>query len=424
MNCTFKIPTIITIFIGLLLSFTYCKEVNPPSVTTANVTRIMQTTAQGGGQVTDDGGGYVTARGVCWSTSENPGISDNKTTDSIGIGLFVSYLTQLMPNTLYYVKAYATNSEGTVYGSQVSFTTDPVAAPTLTTAALKSLTTTTALSGGEISNDGGTTVTERGVCWNTSGNPTIADDHSSDGTGSGLFASTMTGLSISTAYYVRAYATNSQGTAYGNEKMFTQMEPVTDIDGNVYSIVTIGDQVWMGENLKTTKYIDGTEIPLIMNSIEWANMSTPAFCWYNNDENVYKAAYGALYNWYAVNTGKLCPDGWHVPIDAELTTLVNYLGGAGVAGGKLKEAGTSHWNAPNSGATDGSGFSAMPGGGRYNIFSSGGSFDELGYYGCLWSSSESPPDSAWSRDLFYNLILVNRVEYPKEDGESVRCIKN
>jgi len=424
MNCSIKIRTIIILLIGSILSITSCKKATLPAVTTAGVIDITQTSAYSGGQVTSDGNAKVTARGVCWNTSENPTITNSKTSDSTGTGLFTSHLTQLAPNTFYYVKAYATNSEGTVYGNQVTFTTDEVAIATLTTTGLKSVSLTSAGSGGEISNDGGVPVTERGVCWNTSGSPTISDSHSSDGTGSGFFSSTLTELTISTTYYVKAYAINSIGTGYGNELSFTQMEPVADNDGNIYSIVTIGPQVWMGENLKTKTYNDGITIPIVSSGIEWANMSTPAYCWYSNNEQTYKATYGALYNWYAVSTGKLCPAGWHVPTDAEYTTLITYLGGDKIAGGKLKEAGTAHWATPNTGATNGTSFSALPGGGRYNLYSEGGAFSDIGYYNYLWSATENTSGNAWSRDISYILNNVKKAEYSKKDGGSVRCIRN
>ena len=134
----------------------------------------------------------------------------------------------------------------------------------------------------------------------------------------------------------------------------------TDIDGNVYHTVTIGTQIWMVENLKTTRYNDGSPIPFVTDSSSWSNLTTPGYCWYNND-TTNKNTYGALYNWFAVNTGKLAPTGWHVPTDDEWTTLTTYLGGESIAGGKLKETGTTHWRTPNAGATNEIGFTASSG---------------------------------------------------------------
>ena len=425
MNCTIKISRIIIFLLISFLIFGSCNKATLPKVTTGSVTRIQQTNAYSGGQITSDGDAHISSMGVCWNTSSNPTISNNKTLDTTSLGLFTSHITGLTPSTMYYVKAYATNSEGTAYGAEVTFTTIPVALPTINTLGLKSVTLTTAEGGGDISNGGGLQVTARGVCWNTTGSPTITDTHSSDGEGDGLFSSTLTDLTIDIKYYIRAYATNSLGTAYGNELEFTQMEPITDNDGNAYRIITIGTQVWMAENLKTTTYNDGTAISYVSAGTQWANTSTPAFCWYNNSEMEVKDPYGALYNWYAVNTGKLCPTGWHVPTSDEYGILVVLLGGDKIAGGKLKEAGTAHWVDPNLGATNGSGFTALPGGGRYNVYSQGGNFTDLGYYGYFWSASASTNDSyAFSYDLGYNLNLIHKGEYPKGDGESVRCIQD
>jgi uncharacterized protein (TIGR02145 family) len=195
---------------------------------------------------------------------------------------------------------------------------------------------------------------------------------------------------------------------------------ITDIDGNVYHTVTIGTQVWMVENLKTTKYNDGTAIPLVTDSTAWNNLSTPGYCWYNNDSATYKTTYGALYNWFAVNTGKLCPTGWHVPTDDEWTTLITYLGGENAAGGKLKETGTTHWQSHNTGATKETGFTALPGGYRYDIVS----FSYIGKYGYWWSSTESESYSAWYRNISYGNSGVGRYNYGKENGFSVRCLRN
>jgi uncharacterized protein (TIGR02145 family) len=195
---------------------------------------------------------------------------------------------------------------------------------------------------------------------------------------------------------------------------------VTDIDGNVYKTVKIGTQVWMAENLRTTKLKYGGTIPLVADNTAWSNLSTSGYCWYNNDETTYKATYGALYNWHTVVTGNLCPTGWHVPTDAEWTTLTTYLGGASGAGGKLKETGTVHWSSPNTGATNESGFTALPGGCRYG----NGSFTDFGLYGFWWSSTASSGAYALHRNMGYNSNDVFSISIEKEAGFHVRCLKD
>jgi uncharacterized protein (TIGR02145 family) len=200
---------------------------------------------------------------------------------------------------------------------------------------------------------------------------------------------------------------------------------ISDIDGNEYHTIIIGNQEWMVENLKTTQYNDGTPIPLITESSEWKSMSSPGYCWYENDDTTYKNTYGALYNWYAVNTDKLCPTGWHVPTEEEWTNLNDSLGGKDVAGGKMKSIGTieigdGEWFSPNTDATNEVGFSALPGGGRYF----NGNFGWMGHYGTCWSSTESSSSSAWSRYVKYNSGSLSREAYDKKTGYSVRCIRD
>ena len=192
-------------------------NIDLPTVTTSSVSDITFTTATCGGNVTEEGNAAVTARGVCWSTSPNPTIADSHTTDGSGLGNFTSSLTGLTAGATYYVRAYATSSWGTSYGNEVSFTTTAYLAPTVTTSSATNVTTTTATCGGNVTDDGGATVTARGVCWSTSPNPTVSDSHTTNGTGTGNFTSSITGLNPNTTYYVRAYATNSVGTGYGNE---------------------------------------------------------------------------------------------------------------------------------------------------------------------------------------------------------------
>ena len=203
---------------GNVTSFTTLGGI--PEVNTAAVTNVSGNGATCGGTVTDSGGLEVTARGVCWSTSHNPTLSDSHTADGTGIGSFVSNITGLSTNTTYYVRAYATTTQATSYGEELTFTTMN-GIPAVSTAEVTDITATTATCGGTVTTDGGLTITACGVCWGMSTNPTIADAHSTDGTGTGSFVSTLTGLTPNTTYYVRAYATNSHVTMYGNELSFT-----------------------------------------------------------------------------------------------------------------------------------------------------------------------------------------------------------
>jgi uncharacterized protein (TIGR02145 family) len=212
------------IFVFLLTGFALinsCKK-DPviPTLTTNEVTDITVSTATSGGVITKDGGAAVTARGVCWGSSALPTISGSHTSDSTGAGSFESKLADLTSNTTYHVRAYATNSAGTAYGNEVTFTSTPIVVPTLTTAAISSIAITTAVSGGNITADGNGEVTARGVCWSTTTGPTTTNSKTSDATGTGSFTSNLTALVAGTTYYVRAYATNSAGTAYGNEITF------------------------------------------------------------------------------------------------------------------------------------------------------------------------------------------------------------
>ncbi len=222
-------------------------------------------------------------------------------------------------------------------------------------------------------------------------------------------------------HVIKATAKDNNGGSSSDEIVISIIsEIVTDADGNTYKTIKIGTQIWMLENLKTTKYNDGTAIPLVTDLTEWQNLTTPGFCWYDNDEIRYKNTYGALYNWYTVNTGKLSPSGWHVPSDAEWQILIDYIGG-NEAGGKLKEVGTTHWCGLNIGATNESGFTGLPGG----VHSSyGWSFFGIGEYGNWWSTTMSVSHEAWNLVLSCNHKNVVLDDFSINMGFSVRCVKD
>jgi uncharacterized protein (TIGR02145 family) len=302
---------------------------------------------------------------------------------------------------------------------------------TLTTLPIGNITNSTAISGGNITNNGGTAVTQRGIVWSTSPSPTTANNSTNDGSGTGNFTSNLTGLTANTTYYVRAYAINSAGTAYGNQVSFTTTTggsgivsnpgPGVTFNGYTYSTIILGNgQEWMAENLRTANYANGDPIPNVTNGTQWQNLTTGAWVHYNNDSQ-YENPYGRLYNWYAVSDPRnVCPTGWHVHTDAEWTLLTDYLGGASVAGGKMKSTGTQYWLSPNTDATNESGFSGLPGGYRDND----GTFGFCGYDGDWWSSTEYDAVNAWFHNLSYHSGYVYRNGLNKTSGLSVRCLRD
>ncbi len=270
--------------------------------------------------------------------------------------------------------------------------------------------------------DIGEGISSYGHCWAINQNPTILDSITIK---NGYppkqteFISELTRLIPGTKYYVKAYAKTSEKVFYSDAINFTTPDTVSDVDGNVYHVISIGSQLWTKENLKTTKFKNSDPIPVVTDNDEWYNLTTPGYCWYNN-YSPFKDQYGALYNWYAVTTGNLCPDGWHVPNDANWTTLINFLGGEEIAANKLKEAGTANWNSPNTGATNESGFTALPCGQRDHY----GTFYDLGTYTYLWNSIECDEASSWSKCMNNSEGYVYHMSNNKKKGFSVRCIKD
>jgi len=303
--------------------------------------------------------------------------------------------------------------------------------PTITTTSPSSVGVDSVAIGGNITNDGGSSIILRGVCYSISPNPNIGNSRTEDGSGIGSFNTVLRELTSSTTYYARSYAKNSNGVVvYGNEVSFITLLPcpstptVTDIDGNVYNTLQIGTQCWTQSNLKVSKYRNGDSIPTGLSNSAWENTTSGAYAIYNNDP-VYDGLYGKLYNHYAVTDSRgLCPTGWHVPSDAEWTTLENQLGGSSLAGGAMKSTAMQPtpggWNSPNTGATNSSGFTALPGGRRSNY----GGVPNMSDNGYWWSSSVSSGSNAWIRTLSYNFSFIFRINDIRAHGFSVRCLKN
>jgi len=310
--------------------------------------------------------------------------------------------------------------------------------PVVTTAAVSGITLTTAACGGNVTSDGGATVTARGVCWSTNLTPTISDNKTTDGTGAGAFTSILTGLSANATYYVRAYATNSAGTGYGSAMSFSTPATVTDIDGNIYNTITIGTQIWMVENLKTTKYRDGTSIPNITNATSWSSLSSGAYADYDNNPTM-ATDNGRLYNWYAATDAhNIAPTGWHVPSDAEWTILENYLSANGynfdgtVTGNKFAKslAATTTWTYSSiTGAVGNTDFPTFRNKTGFTAYASGyryitGVFDGIGDYGSWWTTNTNNATEAWSRYLFNADYNMSKVSRNKIYGFSIRCVKD
>ena len=322
-----------------------------------------------------------------------------------------------------------------------------ISRPTVTTGSVSLITTTTASCEGYVTSDGGSDITERGVCYGTEANPTVAGSKATAGSGTGVFTCSLTGLADGTAYYVRAYATNGVDTAYGDAVTFTTLSlactgtpTVTDVDGNTYKTVQIGDQCWMRENLRTTKYSDGTAIAL------GSSTSTSTAYRYNPNNNAaHVPTYGYLYNWKAVMRNSssssanpsgvqgVCPAGWHVPSDAEWTQLTDYVssqsqyqcGGTSTNIAKALASTTGWISSPgtcdvgnNPSGNNATYFSALPASSYLGVY------PNVGNNANFWSSTEGSNDAAYTRTLYSSMEYVYSANINKSYGYSVRCLKD
>ena len=404
-----------------------------PQVSTSTISNITLNSATSGGTVSNDGGADITSKGVVWNTATSPTTNLNtKTIEGAGSGSFSSSINNLTPSTTYYLRAYATNSAGTGYGNEISFATNAILLPTLSTISISDITISSAISGGTITNDGGGSITARGVVWSTTQNPTIAlATKTTNGAGIGNFTSTMENLNSTTTYYVKAYATNSAGTAYGNEISFTSLTDIKsaigivfDADFNIYQTVNINGQIWMAENLKTTKYCNGDAIPNV-NFNQWDNLTSGAWTYYdNNSDN--NDTYGKLYNWHVASSDKNpCPCDWRVATRDDWTTLSNFLG-IQTAGNEIKSAGnieigTGLWHSSINPGTNSVGFNANPAGWG-DVTNSNFAFKN--YKTAFWCSNPVSGNLGEIMQLDYNYADFYFNLKDKKSAMSIRCIKN
>ena len=426
---------------GSQVTFT-TRKATTALLSTATPSEITSTSANSGGTITSENGSSVTVRGVCWGLTTNPTTSNSKTVDGNGTGAFGSSLSALKGSSTYFVRAYATNSEGTSYGNEISFTTLSPVLPLLSTSQAASVTSTSSKCGGTIKSDGGSDITERGICWSTGHNPDITGSKISDITGIEEFTGNLTGLIPNTTYYIRSYATNSVGTGYGSELDFKTYAAI-DPDGHGYYSVKIGTQDWFTENLRTTKYTNGDVIGTTSPAIlDISNQNAPKYQWAFNGDEANAAVYGRLYTWYTItDSRKVCPAGWHVPSDGEWIIMEEWLN----ANGYNYDGSTSYdtynkiskslaaiilWKASSregaigntdySGYRNKTGFSALPGSQR----SSNGVFGLLLQEGDWWSSTEIDAQFAWLRGMYYDASNFPKFGNVKENAFSVRCLKD
>lgn len=412
-------------FLFLLIILYSCKKEKAPVITTSSVFNVTATSATSGGIITSDGGASIIANGVCWSKKVNPSITDPKTVDVVGASQFVSNISGLSEGNTYHVRAYATNSVGTAYGADLSFSTLGQAPSSLTQPATNITISDATLNGLVNANYLSTTVTFEYGLNSSYGQTALSIPGSVTGSSITTVSANISRLAAVTTYHFRVKTVNSLGTSYGSDALFTTPSTgtVSDVEGNVYNALVIGTQVWMKENLRTTKYrngdLIGTTSPATLNI---TGESSPKYQWAcdGNESNV--STYGRLYTWYAATDSRnVCPTDWHVPSNAEWATLATYLGGEIIAGGKLKETGTTHWIAPNTGATNEFGFTALPSG--YHHVE--GPFQNISDHGYWWNSTEYSTTNAYNQNMYYNQSdLYRNFNYNKGYGFSVRCLRD
>jgi uncharacterized protein (TIGR02145 family) len=428
--------------------FTTCDrfETNPlTKVRTLAVTAEV-VTAKVFGKIIELSGMDNVEYGFCYANHSTPTIDDEVV--SLGnpiVGDFSANLTNLTPGELYYIRAFCKDGVTFIYGDALQFSTSS-GEVSFKQPEIIFVSPTSSRIKIEIINDGGANITSRGVVWSTSQNPTISNNHTTDGTSIGSWVSIVTNLIPNTLYYIKAYATNVAGTFYSNQLTFVTLQEgtVVDVEGNIYKTITIDNTTWMAENLKVTKYSDGTAIATGLNATGWESATGGAYAIYPHQgisgiltETDMANSYGILYNWYAVSSNQgLCPVGWRVPTDQEWTDVVSYIATLNDQniGNQLKSclqvssplggacAAIQHprWDtdATNFG-TNSFGFAALPAGIRYI----NGTFTNIGIQASWWSATGLGTSSAWYRNIFSNNGSISRSVEDKKLGLSVRCVR-
>jgi uncharacterized protein (TIGR02145 family) len=436
-----------------LICVTSCRPDEPEirtDVHTRGILEVGPSSCKVEGEIVSIGESGISSYGFVWSDQPGPTFENGWSSDlgeTATGGIFTYQIRGLTAATTYYVRAYASGGGETVFGSERSFITGELTAPTVVTYAVFNYTSRSGFSGGDITDRGGGEVLASGICWSEGRFPDLNDLHTDEGGGASSFESYMGGLEPYTVYHVRAYATNSAGTGYGQEvgfQTYWDNAILMDGDGNEYPTVQIGEQVWSAMNLRSVHYADGSPVMLVTGDTAWAALEVDAraYCFYDPDATGIET-YGALYTWAAAvngtgsgNTGAgnvqgVCPDGWHLPDDDEWKELEMELGMSALVaekydwrgyseGGMLKLPGTEFWNEPNEMATNESGFNAAGSGRRED----NGSLSDIGNYTGFWSSTDSGDNGALLRGLHTQRGEIRRLSVSKKEGYPVRCVKD
>jgi uncharacterized protein (TIGR02145 family) len=396
-----------------------------PSVQTLHTQDISTNFATINGEIISTGGSTITSKGFYISSQTDAHINGTRINVDGDEETFLAVVENLLPGQMYYYTTFATNSVGTGYGVELSFTTLGNV-PDAVTDGFDELRTNSVTLRGLVNANRLSTIVQFEYGTSNSYGSSINADQSPVSDNDVEVTAVITGLLPNTTYHFRVVAQNELGTSYGKDTTFTTVitgitGSVSDVDGNTYSTIGIGYQYWTTSNLRVTKLNDGTSIELAEKDSLWRTLATPGYSWYGND-SLFAAnnVYGALYNWPTITSGKLCPTGWRVPSTNDVAKLMDYLGSSSVAGGLLKTTGTSQWQSPNAEATNEVGFNARPAGKRdYD-----GLFDFIGLEANWWTTTDYSTHTASYFYVQYNYGNAYQAYINKRTGLSVRCVKD